>query len=105
MFYILNGCTPVPEPNITKFVDWIIGNDNLRTVGLDIVHTETGQLTVSTIFTGVKADNCKAQLFETMVFDCNNHPIGNAHHTDTWDSAKIQHINICSSLIERSESD
>lgn len=80
--YILDGHTPVEEPNLLKWAEWF--EKATRQVAVDNFSDRHGEsIQVSTVFLGIDHsfkidDNPHVPiLFETMIF-------GGLHHEDCW---------------------
>lgn len=96
--YILDGKTPVLEPDITKWAKWYEAAD--RTVAYTVVDTHE---VVSTVFLG--SDHQwgigPPLLFETMVFGGNDD--GFMSRYSTWQEAEQGHEAIVNRLVPKSE--
>lgn len=90
--YILDGTTPVHEPDIDKWGNWF--ESASRVVQRDTV----GDALISTVFLGL--DHAWGEgtpvLFETMIFGGERDQETRRYHT--WDEAKIGHQNILDEL-------
>ena len=92
--YILDGHTPVAEPDFNKWGTWFRSAD--RHVARDTI----GDKDVSTVFLGIDHDftgEGKPVLFETMIFpDCDD-----AVRYHTWEEAEAGHKKIVEKLRKR----
>jgi hypothetical protein len=85
--YILDGKTPVPEPDLLKWSEWFANADADR----QVADTVQGDVRVSTIFLGLDQNHFGPTplLFETMVFRA-----GKSAEMDrysTWEEAEKGH--------------
>jgi hypothetical protein len=85
--YILDGKTPVLEPNLIKWVSWFESAN--RVVQQDIMAIEG--VKISTVFLGFDHSWVEGPpvLFETMIFGGNRD--GETHRYRTWDDAEAGH--------------
>lgn len=87
--YILDGKTPVPEPDVIKWGKWMeLGHNRVRA---DVI----GEARVSTVFLGLdrRFGEGPPLLFETMVF---GGPLdGQQERCSTWEEAEAQHERVC----------
>ena len=94
--YVLDGKTPVPEPDLSTWVQWLGSAD--RCVAL----TEQGDVSVSTVFLGLDHNISGSQplLFETMVFraDKSNETV----HYSTWEEAEKGHAEMVKRVLSKS---
>lgn len=89
MYYILDGKTPVAEPDSAKFGRWLESADR------KVRKTKIGECTVSTVFLGVDF------LFETRVF---GGPLDQElERCGTWAVAESNHDAMCE-RVRQSES-
>lgn len=93
--YILDGKTPVLEPNIYKWGKWY-QNAN-RVVAQDTV----GEQFISTVFLGIDHSwhGEKPELFETMIFDEDGNSMGYQERSSTWEEAEKKHYEIVKYLL------
>lgn len=85
--YILQGHTPVPEPDLMKWAAWQEREREARRVALDKV----GEVTISTVFLAMNHGwgEEKPVLFETMVF---GGPLDEEQERyTTWEEAEEGH--------------
>lgn len=97
-YYILDGKTPVPEPDIRKWAEWLSTADRVvnQTTGIvKLAGTPVGDVQVSTVFLGVdhSFSGGPPLLFETMVF-------GGVLDQETdrctsWEAAEKMHERMC----------
>jgi hypothetical protein len=85
--YILDGKTPVPEPNLLKWAQWFANADADRLVA----HTMQEDVSVSTVFLGLDHNHFgpRPLLFETMVFYARKS--GETDRYSTWEEAEKGH--------------
>lgn len=88
LFYVLDGHTPVPEPDIIKYCEWRETADRR----VDLTYIDGEREAVSTVFLGINHNFMMPgppALFETMViggyFD------GEYIRTSTWEEAEAAH--------------
>ena len=83
--YVLEGKTPVVEPNLTKWAEWFEASE--RTVA----NAQLGEVRVSTVFLGKDHRfGCgRPLLFETMIFGGEHD--GWQKRYCTWDEAEAGH--------------
>ena len=84
--YILEGHTPVQEPDLTKWERWFVETAKRR-----VALTEKDGVEVSTVFLGLNHQYGKGEplLFETMVF---GGPFDEeTERCSTWEEAEQQH--------------
>lgn len=93
--YILDGTTPVPEPDLYAWGQWFQSAD--RHVGDDAI----GDSRVSTVFLGIDhafTDNGPPILFETMVFG--GALDGEQGRCSTYEQAVVMHTAMCGRVRE-----
>ena len=94
--YVLDGKTPVPEPDLLTWTLWLAHAD--RCVAL----TEQGDVSVSTVFLGLDHNHFGPTplLFETMVFraDKSNETV----HYSTWEEAEKGHAEMVKRVLSKS---
>jgi hypothetical protein len=88
LFFILEGKTPVPEPDISAWQQWF------HTADRRVDDTSIGHLRISTVFLGLDLQSYEGPplLFETMIFDEGN--AGEEVYPSrcaTWDEAEEMH--------------
>jgi len=86
--YILDGHTPVPEPDLMKWAEW------LETAERHVAQDEKGGVRVSTVFLGLDYSFYMSKgnapiLFETMVFGDNSDE--RMERYATWEEAEKGH--------------
>ena len=97
--YILDGHTPVIEPDIMKWAEWYETADRVvkkDTATVSLAGKNVGEVRVSTVFLSIDhnfSDNGEPILFETMVF-------GGAldeemDRCSTWEAAEKMHELMC----------
>jgi hypothetical protein len=87
-FFILQGKTPVPEPDISAWEKWF------RTANRRVDETMVGHLRVSTVFLGLdhQVYDGPPLLFETMILDKRNDDKEvYQDQCPTWDEAEEMH--------------
>jgi hypothetical protein len=92
--YVLDGKTPVPEPNLIKWGSWFESAN--RVVQQDTIEG----VKISTVFLGVDHSWVEGQpiLFETMIFGGERD--GETHRYHTWDEAEAGHQRILNEVKE-----
>lgn len=83
--YILDGKTPIAEPDMFKWGLWFKSNDRI------VKKTDVGDAHVSTVFLGAEHGFCNDEplLFETMIF---GGPLdGEQWRYCTWEQAEQGH--------------
>lgn len=90
--YVLDGTTPVPEPDLNKWGDW------LETANRVVQQDDVGDAWVSTVFLGVDHGwyDGPPVLFETMIFGGPRDQ--ETHRYCTWDEAEAGHKQILEEL-------
>ncbi len=90
--YILDGHTPKPEPDLSKWGKWF------ETTERHVADTVIDDLRVSTVFLGIDHgwNERKPILFETAIFQ-NGEVIDMARYA-TWEEAEKGHNNMCAEL-------
>lgn len=90
--YVLDGETPVPEPDICKWGDWF--QNHRRPVQQD----DIGDTRVSTVFLGVDHSwqDGPPVLFETMIFGGDRDQ--ECHRYHTWEEAEAGHRQVLESF-------
>lgn len=97
--YILDGHTPIEEPDLMKWAKWFeTGNRIVAKDTADIIldGEKVGKVDVSTVFLGLDHsfnDNDKPILFETMVFGGKLDQ--DMSRCSTWGEAEIMHKLMC----------
>lgn len=95
-FYILDGRTPVPAPDMAAYAEWTAqaNRDGRRRVG----RTEVGGVEVSTVFLGTDHNYGFGDpaLFETAVFGPGETDV--VRRYATWDEAEAGHAEVVRSL-------
>jgi hypothetical protein len=84
--YILSGRTPVEQPNLFRWGEW------MKTADRHVRHTEQGDVRVSTVFLGLDhnfSDCGPPILFETMAFV--GHDSVGCERYSTWAKAELGH--------------
>jgi hypothetical protein len=83
--YVLDGKTPVPEPDLAKWVLWLAHADRC------VAFTEQGDVSVSTVFLGLDHNHFGPTplLFETMVFRADKS--NEVEQYPTWEEAEKGH--------------
>ena len=98
LLYILQGHTPVPEPDSRKWAEWYERERKTCTVAFD----EIGGVEISTVFLGVNHNLSpqkeKPHLFETLIRGGQND--GTIERYPTWEEAETGHAE----WVERIES-
>lgn len=91
--YILIGQTPVAEPDLLKWAEWMQSADTV------VARNEIGGSVVSTVFLGFDHNwfGGRPLIFETMVFTDGN-PVSQ-RRCSTWLEAEEQHAAVASRLI------
>ena len=88
--YILVGQTPVPEPNLERWADWMEDYDE------HVAFESVGPYHVSTIFLGfdhAHAGSTRPLLFETMIFATEDEELNQRQwRCSTWREAEEQHV-------------
>lgn len=87
-WYILDGKTPVHEPDFMKAARWF------ETANRVVARTTVNGLLVSTVFLGIDHSfgGGPPSLFETMVFGSSGEEIEDyTERCSTWDEAEAQH--------------
>lgn len=96
MYYVLDGQTPVPEPDLLKWGQWM--QTDARIVGqTEIV---PGEITISTVFLGFDHkpfSKGNPLFFETMIFGGPRD--GNCLRYTTWEEAELCHQRIVQELL------
>jgi|SRR5215471_11972626 len=89
--YVLEGKTPVREPDLAKWRAWFETSD--RVVRFDLVTCHGRPLLISTIFLGLNQNlglDGEPILFESIVFDPKGLTV-DGERTATWDEAEAIH--------------
>lgn len=83
--YILDGKTPVPEPDLLTWAQWFEHADR------QVADTMQGDVRVSTVFLGLNHNHRRGRplLFETMVFYADTG--GETARYSTWEEAEKGH--------------
>ncbi len=91
--YILDGKTPVVEPDLMKWARWFEKSRSERRVGKDMV----GPFRVSTVFLGLDHGygDGPPLLFETMVFKGDDDGELWMDRCSTWEDAEAMHERGC----------
>lgn len=86
--YILDGKTPVPEPDLLTWARWFAHADADR----QVAHTMQEDVSVSTVFLGLDHNlfGSRPLLFETMVFYADK--AGEMDRYSTWEEAEKGHV-------------
>ena len=89
--FILVGQTPVPEPDLIKWGEWMEANDRI------VKQTNIGAAFVSTVFLGLNRSfgGHRPMLFETIVFGGEDQMFGRCA---TWAEAEAQHWRACAEV-------
>jgi hypothetical protein len=90
-YYILNGHTPVREPNMLAWGQW------METADCHVNQTTIGVLWISTIFLGIDHNFFAGQpprLFETIIFGF-DHDDSYQTRCATWEQAERMHALAC----------
>lgn len=90
--YVLDGKTPVLEPDLDKWGDW------LETANRVVQQDDVGDVWVSTVFLGVDHSWTLGPpvLFETMIFGGPRDQETHRYHT--WDEAEAGHKQLLEEL-------
>lgn len=97
--YILDGHTPVKEPDMLKWGEWMQKNDRhvRKTTGTVKLHSKKmGEVTISTVFLGLDhnfSGSGDPILFETMVFSGLLN--GQMDRCSSWEAAEKMHELMC----------
>jgi len=84
--YILDGHTPVAEPDLLKWARWFEKTER------HVAETYVGGARVSTVFLGLDHafGGGPPLLFETLIFDSSQHDVYQRRYS-TWDKAQAGH--------------
>lgn len=95
--YILDGHTPVVEPNLIKWANW------MGTADRAVAKTNIGEVRVSTVFLGLDHGfgGGKPLLFETMVF--NGVMDGYMRRYSNWQDSEKGHQEIVKLVREKED--
>lgn len=111
--YILRGRTPIPEPDLLSWAQWIESHER------HVDSTTIGKFEVSTVFLGLDHNfftgSDKPILFETMVFklprpstkeimagaDCSHRYDNIQERYHTWEEAQAGHLKIVARIKRR----
>lgn len=90
--YVLDGKTPVPEPDLDKWGNWY------QTANRHVQKDDLGSVWVSTVFLGLDHGwhDGPPVLFETMIFGGERDQ--ETHRYCTWDEAEAGHKQILEEL-------
>lgn len=100
--YILIGQTPVPEPDLLKWAQWMKDNDRR------VDRTQVGPYDVSTVFLGVDHNWMRKGppiLFETLVFSADKSIDMEMDRCSTWIEAEEMHARMVKLMQEKVTSD
>lgn len=99
LFWILEGKTPVPCPDVLAWAQWMEDPSNRK-----VAFTDVRGLEVSTVFLGIDSGfrlnrrNKAPILFETMVFNQTGALLNVQRRYSTWDEAETGHNAIVQAL-------